>query len=120
MGRKAIIAGGRGYILGQQDFQEIDRIHCQLGPIDEVVSGGATGADSGGETWARMNGIALRRFLPGRCEGRAGGPIRNRRMAEYVGEDGLCILFPGGRGTESMQREAAIVGMKIVQIKHED
>lgn len=43
------------------------------------------------------------------------GPIRNHEMAEYVGPGGLCILFPGGRGTASMRREALAVGLTVIE-----
>lgn len=98
---KLIIAGGRDYSFSQND---IDRLNAIEG-ITEVVSGGAPGADSGGEAWATTAGIPVKRFLADwKSYGRAAGPIRNRKMAEYAD---AVALFPGGRGTASMQKEAA-------------
>lgn len=45
-----------------------------------------------------------------KSHGRAAGPIRNEPMAEYA--DGVA-LFPGGRGTASMKREAAKRGLRV-------
>ena len=48
---KVIIAGGRDYIFNQADFDVLDYIATKWS-ITEVVSGGAKGADAGGEKWA--------------------------------------------------------------------
>ena len=68
--------------------------------ISEVVSGGASGADHGGEVFAKSNDIPIKVFrAEWNAYGRAAGPIRNRKMAEYAD---MLVLFPGGRGTNSM------------------
>ena len=97
---KLIIAGGRDYVFSQND---IDRLNAVEG-VTEVVSGGAPGADSGGEAWATEADIPVKRFpADWKSHGRAAGPVRNRKMAEYAD---AVALFPGGRGTASMQKEA--------------
>lgn len=65
--------------------------------ITEVVSGNAIGADKLGEQWAQANDIEIR-FMPATPQewtkyGKAAGPIRNRRMAEYA--DAAIILWDG-------------------------
>lgn len=113
---KAIIAGGRNYRFTPEDVAWLDAINAELGPITEVVSGGATGADSEGEKWAASHGILVKRFpADWKTHGPAAGPIRNRQMAEYAGRGNLCLLFDGGRGTASMEREAARVGMSVAK-----
>jgi hypothetical protein len=101
-----IVAGGRDYRMTPQDEAWLDTL-----PIREVVSGGASGADAGGEAWAEKRGIPVRWF-PADWDkyGRAAGPIRNRQMAEYAD---AVVLFPGGRGTDSMRREAERRGLTI-------
>jgi len=100
---KLIIAGGRDYELTDTDFGRLD-VLMVLNDITEVVSGGAKGADAGGEEWARRNHLPITHFFPDwKLNGRAAGPIRNRQMAEYA--DGV-VLFPGGRGTQNMFDEA--------------
>ncbi len=101
-----IIAGGRDYKLTLSDEAWLDTL-----PIREVVSGGASGADAGGEAWAKKRGIPIKRFpADWKTHGRAAGPIRNRQMAEYAD---AVVLFPGGRGTDSMRTEAERQGLRI-------
>lgn len=105
--KRLIIAGGRDYKFASRDFARLDK----LMPVGEVVSGGAHGVDQCGEAWARSRGISVERFLPDwRVHGKAAGPIRNREMAEYAT---AAVLFPGGRGTESMRREAVRAKLEI-------
>ena len=112
---KVIIAGGRDYCVTPEEFWKLDRLHKKIG-ITEVVSGGASGADRDGELFAEAMGIPVKVFRPDWvAHGKSAGPRRNRAMAEYVGPDGLCILFPGGKGTTSMRAEAARAGVKIIE-----
>lgn len=65
--------------------------------IKEVVSGSAIGADKLGEQWASVNDIEIR-YMPVSPQewnkyGKAAGPMRNRRMAEYA--DAAIILWDG-------------------------
>lgn len=105
---KMIIAGGRAYRFTDHDRAWLDSL-----PIGEVVSGGATGADAGGEDWARSKGIPITRFdADWDTHGRAAGPIRNRKMAQYAD---AVALFPGGRGTISMRSEALAADIRIFE-----
>ena len=107
---KLIIAGGRNYVLSDNDRRRLAHLHIELG-FTEIVSGGAMGVDAAGEVFAVANNIPVRRF-PADWDkhGKAAGPIRNRQMAEYA--DAIA-LFPGGRGTASMMRAAERAGLKI-------
>ena len=101
-----VIAGGRDYQFTDEDIARLDAL-----PIREVVSGGAKGADQCGEDWAKVRDIAVRRFpADWKAHGRAAGPIRNRKMAEYAD---AVVLFPGGRGTASMRKEAERAGVTV-------
>lgn len=96
---KTVIAGGRDYKLTDSDFEWLDTLG-----ITEVVSGGARGADAGGEQWARGRNVPLVVFpADWKGYGKAAGYIRNKQMAEYAD---AVILFPGGNGTKSMRSEA--------------
>ena len=114
---KLIIAGGRYYHLSPADHAFLDEVVQFLNaPITEVVTGGASGADRGGMSWAASRNIPTRTFLPNwDTYGRAAGPIRNHQMAEYVAPDGAVVLFPGGRGTESMRNEAAGLNLRVFE-----
>lgn len=98
---KLIIAGGRNYRLTQADLNRLYEIKDQ---VSEVVCGCCTGADRDGEAWAKRNGIPVKMFSAkwGQMGAKA-GPIRNANMARYAE---AVALFPGGKGTESMYREA--------------
>lgn len=105
-----IVAGGRDYQFTADDIAKLERI-----PVREVVSGGATGADRCGEQWAESRGIPVKQFpADWKTHGRAAGPIRNRQMAEYAD---AVALFPGGRGTASMAKEAEKAGIAIYDFR---
>lgn len=88
---KLIIAGGRSYYLTAEDYKKLDRID-----IAEVVSGGASGADTCGENYAKKINVPTIVFKADWSKyGRKAGPLRNKQMAEYA--DGVA-LFPGGTG----------------------
>jgi hypothetical protein len=108
---KLIIAGGRDYDITGVEYAELDALHHRHN-IEEVVSGACpTGADACGEEWAKRNSIPVKRFpAQWKTDGKAAGPIRNRRMAEYAD---AVVLFPGGRGTQSMCNEAKRAGITI-------
>ncbi len=111
---KFIIAGGRDYKFTVKDCVRL-RPFVDSGIVTEVVCGGATGADDEGRLWAEAHGIPVKPFLPDwKANGDAAGPIRNREMAAYAD---AVILFPGGKGTESMYREAKRAGIKIYDFR---
>lgn len=114
---RIIIAGGR-------DFQDYRRLRaymdCLLEPITdsvEIVSGGARGADSLGEKYARERGYKLRRFLADWDKyGKAAGPVRNKEMALYAAEEtGVLVAFWDGvsRGTYNMITYAEECNLKV-------
>jgi hypothetical protein len=111
---KAIIAGGRDYSVGPKQRRWLDGVNAVL-KITEVVSGGAAGADRGGEVWASLRGIPIKKFpADWKKHGKAAGPKRNGQMAAYCrarvpdepGTWDYCILFPGGAGTANMKKQA--------------
>lgn len=118
-----IIAGGRNYRDTAEDYEWLDSLTKELGPPTEVVHGGASGADDMAHNWAKSRGYLVREFpAHWREEGRAAGPIRNQRMAVYTCNSGggVCILFPGGKGTASMKEEAKLCGLRIIERPQSD
>jgi len=83
--------------------------------VTEIVSGGATGADTLGERWAKEHKIRVKRF-PANWDrdGKAAGPIRNKAMAVYVGESGCLLALWDGTsfGTKHMLGIAKGMGMR--------
>jgi len=128
---RLIIAGGRDYQFTDDDYALLDEL-CRNFHIEEVVSGGATGADECGEAWAKLRGIPLHPpFKPDwndlshpdavirtRSDGSKydanAGPRRNKEMAEYAN---ALALFPGGKGTASMYRIAKGEGIDIFDFR---
>ena len=98
---KLIIAGGRDFT---NKFYMVGCLDSISTGITEVVSGGAMGADTLGERWARDNELPVTHFLPQwAAYGKSAGHLRNKEMAEYAD---AVALFPGGKGTASMFKEA--------------
>lgn len=105
---KTIIAGGRDYLLTKDDFAWLATL-----PITEVVSGGARGADAGGEEYAKYAGLPLTRFIADwQVHGKLAGFIRNMQMAKYAE---ACVLFPGGSGTAHMRQQAISHGLVVYE-----
>lgn len=73
--------------------------------ITEEVCGMAIGVDRLGEQWAITNSIPVKEMPANFAKhGKAGGPIRNREMAEYA--DAAVIVWDGkSRGTRNMINE---------------
>ncbi len=107
---RLIIAGGRDYQFMADDMRRLDELHQQR-EITEVVSGGATGADHCGEVWAKLRGVPVRVFhADWKAYGKEAKHEHDRQMAEYAD---AAILFPGGRGTLDMFRQAKRAGIEI-------
>lgn len=81
------------------------------------MSGGATGADSLGERYARERHYPVKRFLPDWSKGGQGGPARNTEMAKYATH---CIVFwnEKSRGTADMINKARERGLRLVVVKY--
>lgn len=106
---RLIIAGGRDYFFDAEDVEWLE----SLGSVKEVVCGGAPGADQEGADLARRSGIPVKEFFADwKTHKLAAGPIRNREMAQYAT---ALALFPGGRGSASMKKEAIKAGIDIYE-----
>ena len=112
---RVIIAGSRHYADYSQLRDVCDNLladKCQTHRI-VIVSGGAQGADSLGENYARERGYALKRY-PAQWDkyGRAAGPIRNAEMARNA--DALVLFWNGkSRGSLNMKEEAEKIGLPV-------
>lgn len=98
---RVVIAGGRNFRDYNLLCNVLDNFHKE-NKIDEVVCGGARGADSLGEQWAKEHNISVK-YFPAEWDiyGLAAGPIRNQAMAEYG--DYLIAFWDGkSRGTRNM------------------
>lgn len=101
---KTIIAGSRTFNDAHLLKDKLDAYRKEH-TITEIVSGGASGADSLGEAYAVLNGIQIKMFnADWNTHGKAAGPIRNRQMADYA--DVLIAVWDGkSKGTKNMVEE---------------
>lgn len=125
---KVVICGGRSYRLTPNDLTWLDAFHAEH-VISEVITGGASGADTDATQWAETCGIN-RVIFPANWagDGKKAGPLRNSRMLWYletptprrsVFEPLAVIAFPGVKGTEHMCGLARNRGM-IVRYPHKE
>lgn len=93
-------------IVGSRTFQDYDLmcefIECKLSDeefnsVEAVVSGGARGADSLAEQYARENGLEMIHFKADwRGLGSKAGPMRN---VEIIRECDICFAFWDGKSS---------------------
>lgn len=126
--KKAIICGGRKFdetFYPELKSQLIDLL--KENKIEEEVCGMANGADMFGSSVAHEMGLKVSDFYAdwnmtrypfseypvaikinknGHKYNALAGINRNRRMAEYVKDEGICIALPGGRETINMLVQA--------------
>ncbi|MBU3577520.1 DUF2493 domain-containing protein [Polynucleobacter sp. UK-Kesae-W10] len=109
--KNIIVCGGRDYNDMRAVYAALDKMAAKS-EIAMIIQGGADGADKLAFAWA------FQRCVP--ClsvpadwgqHKRAAGPIRNRKMLEYV-VDGV-VAFPGGDGTADMIRQAKEAGVPV-------
>jgi hypothetical protein len=115
---KVIICGGRGYTLSASDRQTLTALHAQYA-FSVVLSGGARGADAGGEAWAAAAGMPVQR-LPAdwKTYGRGAGLRRNHDLVAHcaAGSPGMVVAFPGGTGTRHCVRLAEQAGLRVLRV----
>ena len=106
-----LICGSRRFNDYEFFKEKIDRfIFCKK--IDEIISGGATGADTLAERYAIENNIPVNVFVADwKGLGKKAGPIRNSQMLEYLLEtkgEHLVLAFVDSqcKGTWDMVNKA--------------
>jgi len=113
---RVLVCGGRKYSDIGAVHRSLDAVHRRT-PIDAVIDGGALGADAIARAWAWDEEIETVTFVADwEKDGRAAGPIRNRRMLDE-GKPDLVLAFPGGRGTANMMALARKAGVEVRQIQ---
>lgn len=97
---KIAVVGSRTWHERSVIEEVLDRALERYGAELAIVSGGARGADSIGEDWARRNGVPITVHLPDWSRyGRSAGFRRN----ELIVRDADCVLafqMAGSRGTQ--------------------
>ncbi len=106
-------------VIGSRDFNDYELVKTALSPINItlLVSGGAKGADSLGERYAKENNIETLIFKPDwEKHGKAAGMIRN---TDIVNNADTIIAFWDGesRGTKDSISKAEKLGKNIIIVK---
>jgi len=111
-----LVCGGRRYKNRQFVYDTLDSIATYYG-IDLLVHGGAAGADTLADEWAKDRGVPPVRWdALWDAEGRAAGPQRNGRMFDFM-QPTRVVAFPGGAGTNNTIKrttDAIKKGMEVV------
>lgn len=110
---KVLVCGGRNFNDALTLGSWLGGIHKQRG-ITLLIEGGARGADFMAREFAKWSGIPVKTFdADWDGEGRAAGPIRNKRMLDE-GKPDLVVAFEGGIGTANMVRQAREAGVEVL------
>lgn len=114
---KILVCGGREYAQKAHFEKFMDEQHHVFG-FTHVIHGGAPGADTLADTWARSRGVqTVVCHANWGKQGNAAGPIRNRRMAELLPD--MVLAFPGGAGTANMIKTAEERGLHVRHVTGE-
>ena len=111
---RILVCGGRDFDDRAALDRMLDVMHANA-PVTAVIHGAARGADSLAGAWARANGIEeIACPADWKTHGRRAGPIRNRAMLTDHKPD-VVLVFPGGRGTADMIRQAQRGWFRVVR-----
>ena len=96
-------------IVGSRNIS-IENIGDYVSENDEIVSGGAKGADTSAAAYAQRNGLKLTVFLPQYERYKRAAPIiRNKQIVDYA--DKIIAFWDGkSKGTRSVIKYAEQVG----------
>ena len=142
---KVIVAGGRDFADHEKRYaQYANDVALGTRKLDlflknikdvEIVSGCASGADTFGEEYAKLNGFPIKEFpadwddisadnavikqtSSGRVYNAIAGHIRNQKMAEYA--DALVLFWDGkSKGSRDMLKRAEKEILKIRIVSYE-
>lgn len=116
---KVLVTGGRNYRDHKKIYNVLDKIDYKY-HIEQIISGGARGADTLAQQWAIMRHIPYELYeIPDWCWktlGKKIGPMRNQAMIDQGSPD-LVIAFPGGRGTADMIRRSLQAKIRVKEIE---
>lgn len=110
-----LVCGGRRFDDREAAWSALDRAH-ERRRITLLVHGGASGADTLADEWAKSRRVPRLPFKVDAREwnalGRKAGPLRNERMLAEGRPDAVLAL-PGYRGTRDMIGKARAAGLPV-------
>ena len=111
---KIAVIGSRNFA----DYELLKKTLSEITGITKVISGGAKGADSLAEQWAKENEIETVIYKPDWAKyGRGAGVVRNRLIIE---DCDLCIAFWDGesKGTKSSIDHCKKLNKKLTIVRY--
>jgi hypothetical protein len=116
---RVLICGGRDFNDAAHLAIVLSGLHAgDRGPFAVLIHGAARGADTLAGEWAQRQRIPVEAYPANwEAEGRAAGPIRNKRMLDD-GKPDLVVAFPGGRGTANMVKQATERGVEVLVVRY--
>ena len=107
---RVLVCGGRQFEDRDTLNAALDKLHHERG-FTLLIAGGARGADSLAEAWAKAAGVPRKIHTPyWEYPGR-----RNQRTLDG-GRPDLVVAFPGGRGTADMVGRARSAGIEVIDL----
>lgn len=104
---RALVCGGRTY----ENWPRLSVVLDRLKP-DELIVGGAPGADEQARKWAVARKVDHRVcYAQWGKYGKAAGPLRNEYMLSF--QPDIVVAFPGGTGTANMMLLAEKAGIPV-------
>jgi len=112
------VVGSRTFNHKPWLFSVLDYYHTTYG-IREIVSGGAIGADTFGEEWAKLKQIEKLTIWLAQWDkfGKSAGFIRNPKIVESS-EIVIAFLTPTSTGTHNTIDYATTKGTPVIICKH--
>lgn len=113
--QRILVCGGRYYNNKDLVYKFLNAALANE-PIECIISGMATGADTLGIMWAKDYNIKLLAF-PANWNKfhKIAGFIRNQQMINE-GKPTLVFAFPGGKGTKDMCKRAKLANIVVIYI----
>jgi hypothetical protein len=106
---RVLVCSGRDYSDRAAVYASLDSLHAEHS-FTVLIAGGARGADTLAEQWAKDRGVPTEMDWKG--QGRAAGPICNERMLKE-GRPDLVVAFPGGKGAANVVVQARAAGVRV-------
>lgn len=114
---KLLLAGGREFYDYDMFRYKVDFLTQNKTNI-EIISGGAMGADTLAEKYAKEKGYKLT-ILGDFSQGKSGGPIRNSKLVEIA--DAAIYFWDGtSRGTLDCMKKAKAKGIPMKVVRYDN
>lgn len=110
---RVMVTGGRDFTDHQLVWNALEEVTGKVANHGEsiwLLHGGATGADSCADRWARGKGFyvisAPIHSKTWKRYGRPAGPRRSQELIKMLEQGDVLVAFPGGTGTAAATRFA--------------